>query len=405
MTLITIAMHRAPDYATVKDYANDAVNNFKEHENIALDYSIASLKYIDEVLLDWKNQGAPVSQINKSLFAMASYAGETVLRHLPGRWQAQPEVSTRMQQAFMWIQFENGVIWRPIYQVFALMLAPAALSQTQTLQASLEFALSGSRTPASANAGYSAVSEDQLFADYRLRFVLSDEEMQLPEDTMLNRSADLSARATFTATKPAPQKKTVESGFIASTLVHTQNGLVPIEQIKVGDLVLAKPQQGGELAYKRVVKTIAYESKRIMEITYRIPQTNKVGFLWATPNHRFYLTKDGWTVCERLEHTEHPIFLNHVSTEIKISSVQNIYVTDQADIGWMPKYETMLDDWGDIRRFSPPAMPEYLPGRVSAITEILDGSLDDPYFKQPVYNLELEDSETYFVGELGIWVA
>ncbi len=401
MTLITIAMHRAPDYATVKDYANDAVNNFKEHENIALDYSIATLKHIDEVLLDWKNQGAPVSQINKSLFAMASYAGETVLRHLPGRWQAQPEVSTRMQQAFMWIQFENGVIWRPIYQVFALMLAPAALSQTQTLQASLEFALSGSRTPASANAGHSAVSEDQLFTDYRLRFVLNDEEMQLPEGARPNRSADLSARAAFAATKPAPQKKPVESGFIASTLVHTQNGLVPIEQIKVGDLVLAKPQQGGELAYKRVVKTIAYESKRIMEIAYKIPQTNRFGFLWATPNHPFWLVKDGWTAAENLQDADSSILQDHNGSDVEIEHLRDIYITEQSDVGWIPNFST-LDDWGTEIRFSP---IEDVADNVFILPEILDGGIDDPYFKQPVYNLELEDSDAYFVGELGIRVA
>lgn len=33
--------------------------------------------------------------------------------------------------------------------------------------------------------------------------------------------------------------------FIAGTPVHTDKGLVPIEQIKVGDLVLSQPEQGG----------------------------------------------------------------------------------------------------------------------------------------------------------------
>ncbi|MCL2076530.1 MAG: Hint domain-containing protein [Betaproteobacteria bacterium] len=32
--------------------------------------------------------------------------------------------------------------------------------------------------------------------------------------------------------------------FIAGTLVHTREGLVPIEQIKVGDWVLSKPESG-----------------------------------------------------------------------------------------------------------------------------------------------------------------
>ena len=32
-----------------------------------------------------------------------------------------------------------------------------------------------------------------------------------------------------------------KSGFTAGTLVHTDKGLVPIDQLKIGDKVLSKP--------------------------------------------------------------------------------------------------------------------------------------------------------------------
>ncbi|MBL0231797.1 MAG: Hint domain-containing protein [Moraxellaceae bacterium] len=52
------------------------------------------------------------------------------------------------------------------------------------------------------------------------------------------------------------------SGFVAGTLVHTDKGLVPIEQLKVGDMVLSKHESGeGEQAYKRVVKTFKSAEK------------------------------------------------------------------------------------------------------------------------------------------------
>lgn len=35
-----------------------------------------------------------------------------------------------------------------------------------------------------------------------------------------------------------------EKGLVAGTLVHTETGLVPIEQLKVGDKVLSKPADG-----------------------------------------------------------------------------------------------------------------------------------------------------------------
>jgi hypothetical protein len=40
------------------------------------------------------------------------------------------------------------------------------------------------------------------------------------------------------------------AGIAAGTLVHTEEGLVPIEKVKVGDWVLSKPENGGEQAYK-----------------------------------------------------------------------------------------------------------------------------------------------------------
>lgn len=35
---------------------------------------------------------------------------------------------------------------------------------------------------------------------------------------------------------------------------------------------------------------------------------------------------------------------------------------------------------------------------------IQDYEMQDPYLKLPVYNLEVEDFHTYYVGEHGVWV-
>lgn len=45
------------------------------------------------------------------------------------------------------------------------------------------------------------------------------------------------------------------SGFVAGTLVHAKDGILPIEQIKVGDWVLSRPPDRGENACKRVLRT------------------------------------------------------------------------------------------------------------------------------------------------------
>lgn len=53
-------------------------------------------------------------------------------------------------------------------------------------------------------------------------------------------------------------------GFVAGTLIHTDKGLVPIQELKVGDMVLSRDEHNtdGELAYKRVLNTFVSAQKQ-----------------------------------------------------------------------------------------------------------------------------------------------
>lgn len=81
-------------------------------------------------------------------------------------------------------------------------------------------------------------------------------------------------------------------GFVAGTLVLTQEGLRPIEEIKVGDWVFSKPENGeGEQAYKRVTITYEFEDKEIWYLSYANHNDFKnvgdslVGSICATGDH------------------------------------------------------------------------------------------------------------------------
>lgn len=73
------------------------------------------------------------------------------------------------------------------------------------------------------------------------------------------------------------------SGFVAGTLVHTDKGLLPIQDIKVGDLILSKPMLSkpedgsGDMEYKPVVKTFVHENKEmwIVRLEKNIEKFNK----------------------------------------------------------------------------------------------------------------------------------
>ncbi len=79
--------------------------------------------------------------------------------------------------------------------------------------------------------------------------------------------------------------------FPAGTLVHTKEGLRPIEEIKVGDYVLSKPENGGELAYKRVSKTFVRENAEVfgMEYSVTIDGKGNLKSVITTAEHPFWV--------------------------------------------------------------------------------------------------------------------
>ena len=77
--------------------------------------------------------------------------------------------------------------------------------------------------------------------------------------------------------------------FIAGTLVATETGYVTIENIRVGDLVWAHDPETGETALKPVVQTFRNETTEWIHVTV------KGETLTCTPEHPFYSPVKGWT--------------------------------------------------------------------------------------------------------------
>jgi len=108
------------------------------------------------------------------------------------------------------------------------------------------------------------------------------------------------------------------SGFVAGTLIHTDKGLVPIQDIKVGDLilskpVLSKPESGvGEIEYKPVISTFKSPKKEsIFKVEFFNETVAKQGgkgrnYILCTSNHPFWVTRQPedtegeWLSAERL---------------------------------------------------------------------------------------------------------
>lgn len=191
------------------------------------------------------------------------------------------------------------------------------------------------------------------------------------------------------------------SGFVAGTLIHTKNGLVPIEEIKVGDWVLSQPEQKGELAYKRVVKTFTFEDRGVYLVRYQSAATRVVDQVAVTGEHPFCVVGRGWLPVKQFGPDD--VIQLHDGTEATVFCRAPIRRTNNPRQGWV---ETALgidndDGSGYVVNFNDRSITvEETP---SFNWEIFDNDDDSTWdLRARVFNLEVEDFHTYCVGELGV---
>ncbi|GAB3042522.1 hypothetical protein GCM10027155_03920 [Acinetobacter apis] len=265
-------------------------------------------------------------------------------------------------------------------------------------------------------------------------------------------------------------QKTNTACFAAGTLVHTAHGLVPIEQLKVGDKVLSKAADGsGELVYKAIRQTMVTENAPIFLMEFvpyvdpTLPMDERINLrralkkklkpkpLFVTENHPFWTTTHGWLKAEQLTTQDQMItkdghkFLSNSGGgfDYKYKGIEPLLSTQRTGFGYTIDYsdETgtsagrFIDlvtgelDYDDIA-YKPiidklwiqdhewkQRLLDQTPIEHREDAEFYgfrQGYWEDPDtvewgegegpLTMTVYNLEVEDTQTYFVGEYGIWV-
>ena len=95
-----------------------------------------------------------------------------------------------------------------------------------------------------------------------------------------------------------------QNGFLKGTLVNTDKGLLPIEQIKVGDMILSAPANAipspeGELEtfYKVVTHTFKSQEKQYLKAPLGNPT------VISAFEHLFWTKEKGWTIAHDLEYS------------------------------------------------------------------------------------------------------
>ena len=104
------------------------------------------------------------------------------------------------------------------------------------------------------------------------------------------------------------------SCLVAGTLVSTDAGAKPIEQIRPGDRVLAQDQETGELTYKPVLKTTRRDPVETLCI-----DAGPAGTLTCSGGHMFWVSGKGWV---RARVMEPGIILHTLDGPQEVRSVQ-----------------------------------------------------------------------------------
>lgn len=223
--------------------------------------------------------------------------------------------------------------------------------------------------------------------------------------------------------------------FIAGTLVHTDQGLVPIEQIKVGDRVLSKQESGeGIVEYKHVSKTFkSAEEKELLAVWYTVNGSPLERLLICTKDHPFWIESKGWVAARAIDASfKHgygaPIIFSD-GQKGEIVFALEIVKTLEKDICYLADYNwhripgSMMFDFRQtpIRLASTfTDLDLYLSDQFILATQeetdlYRDATYDavewanennnaELFYEAMVYNIEVDDFHTYFVGEAGVWV-
>jgi len=119
--------------------------------------------------------------------------------------------------------------------------------------------------------------------------------------------------------------------FAEGTLVYTESGLKPIEQIHVGENVWTINEETFEKELKEVTQTFAVNRINIYEI---VVGNEKIT---CTYDHKFYVYGRGWTECQNLK-----IGDNLVDIDGKQLEIQDIKAWDKNSI--IPVYNIGVND-------------------------------------------------------------
>jgi RHS repeat-associated protein len=103
--------------------------------------------------------------------------------------------------------------------------------------------------------------------------------------------------------RPPGMPDCCERCFGAGTLVMTADGLKPIEQVKVGEQVIARDEATGKTGLQTVQHVFVRSDRKVFDLTFKDDAGNEE-LIAVTADHRFHTSERGWVVSAELQFGE-----------------------------------------------------------------------------------------------------
>ena len=181
--------------------------------------------------------------------------------------------------------------------------------------------------------------------------------------------------------------------FAAGTLIHTEQGLKRIEDIRAGDRVVSQPEEGGDLALRTVLNTRGGTNKKIWLVQLALQDGGSEHF-FVTDGHPIYVEEEGWIAVKFME-PGHTLQLRDGSAA-KFVRAMTVYNTQHPGVACAADADGRAVVMVDVSTGAPRI--------VAASAQELVALQVGEQHETMVHNFEVNEFHTYYIGEAGVWV-
>lgn len=181
-------------------------------------------------------------------------------------------------------------------------------------------------------------------------------------------------------------------GFVAGTLVHTKQGLLPLGQLRVGDQV-ERVSTAAARTFSPILRVMSKPDESVILLEFISEDELSAGQLIVHPEHLFWIEGQGWTAANRLRYgiaIKRPGKANAT-----VLRVLDLFATEQKQVACNFDQSDFTGPTIDLRDQAIRIFYEGVPNDAVTSGEV------EP-FTTEVICIEVADADHILVGPMGI---